>query len=303
MKSTTRILTPVGALSDERRWKDYWEMTKPRLSLMSVTTAILGYFAAGPQTDLVLFAALVAGTTLAAFGAAVLNQWWERDIDARMPRTADRPVAAGRVRPIVALNYGLALSFGGVLILGLWVNLAAAILAAATVALYILAYTPLKRTTPWATEVGALPGALPPLIGWVAAGAGFSALGWVLFAVLFAWQLPHFMAIAWMCREQYNGAGFRLLVAYDSTGIRVARRALVWTLVLVAASLLPLRDPAFGWLLGAAAVILGGLMLVPAVQFWRCAGDRLPAARTLFFASLAYLPLYLAALVADRFFV
>ncbi len=300
-------LTQNGGLrslvaSDAIRMRDFWEMTKPRLSLMSVATAILGYFAAGPTPDLEIFFHLCMGTTLAAFGCGVLNQWWEREADARMERTADRPVAAGRVAPWVALVYGLGLSLGGVVWMYLGVNTPSALLTAATVGLYILAYTPMKRRTPLATEVGAIPGALPPLIGWVAAGAGFSAMGWVLFAVLFAWQLPHFMAISWMCREDYERGGFRMLSVSDASGRRVARRAVVWTVVLVGVSLLPVREEGIGWLLAGVALFLGWVHLVPAVRFMRRPMEG-HHARRLFFMTLIYLPVYLGALVADRFFI
>lgn len=297
----SRGLRGVGELATFR-FRDFWELTKPRLSLMSVATAILGYFAAGPSPDLEIFFHLCMGTTLAAFGCGVLNQWWEREADARMERTADRPVAAGRVSPVVALVFGLVLSVGGVVWMYLGVNTPSAFLTGATVALYLLAYTPLKRRTPLATEVGAIPGALPPLIGWVAAGAGFSAMGWVLFAILFAWQLPHFMAISWMCREDYERGGFQMLSVRDSSGRSVARRAVLWTLVLLAVSLLPVREEGIGWLLGGVAVFLGWLHLAPAIRFMRCPAER-HHARRLFFMTLIYLPVYLGALVVDRFFI
>jgi len=304
MANLTQTQT-VGGLTRSAanaRFSDWWELTKPRLSLMSVATAILGYFAAGPSIDPALFLSLCAGTTLAAFGCGVLNQWWEREEDARMERTADRPIAAGRVSPAAGLAYGIALSGAGVLLLALQVSLAVSLLTLATVLLYILAYTPLKRVTPWATELGAIPGALPPLIGWVAAGAGFSAMGWLLFAILFAWQLPHFMAISWMCRKDYEAGGFRMLSVVDKSGRRVAIKALVWTLVLVALSFAPLREASFGWLLLVVSLILGYAHLAPAVRFVREPANRAHA-RRLFFATLVYLPLYLSALVVDRFFV
>jgi protoheme IX farnesyltransferase len=302
MRISTQTLRPSRVAADAAGLRDYLELTKPRLSLMAVATAVLGYFAAGPRHDPPLFAALVLGTTLAAFAAATLNQWWERAADARMARTADRPLPAGRMRPATALVFGLALAVAGVAVLLARVNPAAALLAAATILLYVGAYTPLKRVTPRAIELGAVPGALPPLIGWFAAGAGWSGLGWTLFAVLFAWQIPHFMAIAWLCRDDYRRAGFRIAGADAGADRSLAARALLWTLLLAAISLLPLRDPQTGWLLAAAAVLGAAAMLIPAWRWWRGAANE-ATARRLFRATLIYLPLYLGALVVDRFVI
>jgi len=300
MDMTTSVQVVSRAAEAGPRFSDYLELTKPRLSLMSVVSAVLGYFAAGPRTDMLVFGGLLCGTTLAAFGAAALNQWWEREADARMQRTSDRPVAAGRVSAQAALVYGVLLSVAGVALMYAGTNWVASALTAATVLLYVLAYTPLKKITPWATEIGAIPGALPPLIGWVAAGAGFSGLGWILFAFLFAWQIPHFMAISWNLREDYRAAGFRMLAVDDAHGARVAIKSLVWTVLLVAVSLLPAARPEMGWLFAVVAVLLGVYMLVPAVRF-ACGRERSVAARKLFVASIVYLPLYLMALVVDRF--
>ena len=298
----TKAIREFAPATSDASFSDWWELTKPRLSLMSVATAVLGYFAAGPKLDMSVFLSLCAGTTLAAFGCGVLNQWWEREADARMDRTADRPMAAGRIAPLEGLLYGLALSIAGVGLLAYNVNLPAALLTAATILLYILAYTPLKRVTPWATEIGAIPGALPPLIGWVAAGAGFSTMGWVLFAILFAWQIPHFMAISWMCRSDYERGGFKMLSVSDQKGLHVAVKALVWTVLLIGLSLVPLREAQLGWPLLVVALVLGYAHLMPAIRFVRNPGQRMHA-RKLFIATLIYLPVYLGALVADRFFI
>ncbi len=302
MNSSTTTYSGTRSTFAPPRLRDFMELTKPRLSLMSVATAVLGYFAAGPRMDLSVFLGLVAGTSLAAFGAAALNQWWEREADARMLRTADRPTASGRMQPAVALSFGIALSVTGVMLLWVLTGIWPAFLAALTILLYVLAYTPLKMKSPLATEVGAIPGALPPLIGWMAAGAGFSAMGWALFAVLFAWQIPHFMAISWNFREDYRRAGFQMLAVRDSSGKSVARRALVWSVVLVAVSFYPMVQPQVGWFLPLVAGLLGACMLIPSVQFlW--GKQRNLAARRLFIVTLAYLPLYLGALVADQFFI
>ena len=298
----TKAVKEYAPAASDAQFSDWWELTKPRLSLMSVATAVLGYFAAGPNLDLAVFFSLCLGTTLAAFGCGVLNQWWERDSDARMARTADRPIAAGRISPLHGLLYGIALSAAGVLLLLWQVNPAASALTLATVLLYVLAYTPLKKVTPLATELGAIPGALPPLIGWVAAGAGFSTMGWVLFAILFAWQIPHFMAISWMCRSDYERGGFKMLSVADTTGRRVAIKALAWTLLLIGLSLLPLREAQIGWPLLVVALVLGYAHLAPAIRFLRKPAEPLHA-RKLFMATLLYLPVYLGALVADRFFI
>jgi len=281
---------------------DFIELTKPRLSLMSVATAILGYFAAGPELNQIVFFSLAGGTSLAAFGAATLNQWWEREADAKMNRTADRPLAAGRMSPELALGYGLALSVVGVGLIWWGIDWLTAALTAATVGLYILAYTPLKKVTPWATEIGAIPGALPPLIGWVAAGAGFSTMGWILFGILFAWQIPHFMAISWNCRDEYAEAGFSMLAIEDKTGRTVGRRAFLWTVFLVLLSLAPVGKEGIGWPLAFVALLLGYQLLKPALAFARGRSIN-QAARKLFFATLIYLPVYLGALVVDRFFI
>ena len=281
---------------------DFVELTKPRLSMMSVATAVLGYYAAGPQVSLTTFIGLIFGTSLAAFGAAALNQWWEREADARMDRTAARPLASGKLSASSALIFGLGISFAGVWALWEFTGFWPAALAALTILLYVLAYTPLKMKTPLATEMGAIPGALPPLIGWTAAGAGFSAMGWALFAVLFAWQIPHFMAISWNFRDDYKKAGFEMLAVRDKSGKRVARNALIWSVILVGVSFYPIVESNVGWFLGICACLLGSCMLITSVQFlW--GQERDLAARQLFFVTLFYLPLYLVALIVDQFLV
>jgi len=302
MNSPATTYTDTRTAAGAPRLRDFFELTKPRLSMMSVATAVLAYFAAGPVNHLPTLLGLIAGTTFAAFGAAALNQWWEREADARMQRTATRPLASGKLTPTAALVFGLTISTLGVGLLWEMTGLWPALLAALTILLYVLAYTPLKMKTPLATEIGAIPGALPPLIGWTAAGAGFSGMGWALFAVLFAWQIPHFMAISWNLREDYRKAGFQMLAIRDASGRKVAWNALIWSIVLVGVSLYPITLPEVGWFLGVTATLLGATMLIPSVQFVRGAQRNL-AARRLFFATLTYLPLYLVALIVDQFLV
>jgi len=296
-RTTTFTSTESDATT---RFSDFWELTKPRLSLMNVVTAALGYFAAGPETNYLVFGSLLGGTTLAAFGAAALNMWWERHEDSLMERTASRPTVTGRVSMTQAWVVGIVLSLLGVLWLLFGVNWMASVLTAATVLLYVLAYTPLKKITPWATEIGAIPGALPPLIGWIAAGAGFSGLGWILFAFLFAWQIPHFMAICWNCRNDYEAAGFKTWAQEDPTGTNVAWRALLWTVAMVVISFLPWGTSGLGWLFLVSTSLLGLFILRPAIAFVQ-PSKRREAGRKLFLATIAYLPLYLMVLVVDRF--
>ena len=275
------------------------ELTRPRLSMLSVITAIVGYLAAQPQRDLSLLAYLILGTSLAAGGAAALNQWIERDADARMERTRNRPLPSGAVSPGLATAYGLALCIGGDLLLLVGVNGLAAFLALLTQLSYLLAYTPLKKHTPLSAEFGTIPGAIPPLIGWAAAEGGISLLGWLLFAIMVCWQIPHFMAIAWTHRQDYAKAGFQMSTVVEPSGRRSARKSLVFTIGLLVTSLLPTL---FGYTTiyyAFVAVAAGLWMLHRALRFCR-SEIRDEAARQLFLTSIGYLPLLFAALVLDR---
>ncbi len=280
---------------------EYWELTKPRLSMLSVLTAIVGYLAAKPEPHFIVIACLLLGTTSAAFGAGVLNQWLEREIDARMARTRGRPLPSGAVSPSAALLFGLALASLGPLVLWLGVNTLSALLALATLASYLLVYTPLKRRTPWCTIVGSVPGALPPLIGSAAASGSITPLGWILFGVLFAWQIPHFLALAWTYRRDYAQGGLPMSTVVDPTGRRAACVCLLFTAALLVCSVLPVALGLSGKIYGLVALGIGGWFLARAWKFARATNTArdLPA-RRLFLASLAYLPLTLAALVIDR---
>jgi len=279
----------------------YLELTKPRLSALSVVTALVGYLAAQPQGGLWVLGGLLVGTSLAAGAAGALNQYLERELDQRMARTRGRPVPSGVLPAEHALIFGLALAVAGLAVLALTTNLLATAITAAILLSYLGAYTPLKTRSPWCTVVGAIPGALPPLVGWAAATGTVSVLGWILFGLVFAWQIPHFFALAWTYRADYREAGMPMLTVVEPSGARAARQSLLFTLTLVALSLLPVAmGLTSAWFYGTVSLAAGGWFLLRAWQFAACLPSRDRAARKLFFASISYLPLLLAALVLDR---
>lgn len=281
--------------------REYWELTKPRLSLLSVITALVGYMAANPARDAGVFVALLFGTSLAAGAAGALNQWLEREVDRRMARTQNRPLPSGAVSPQAALIFGLSLGIVGSTLVWLGANPLAGVLTVATLVSYLLVYTPLKRITTWNTLIGAVPGALPPLIGWAAAQGNIAPLGWILFGILFCWQIPHFMAIAWLYRDDYAQGGFVMSTVNDPTGQSAARQSLSHCIILLAISLLPSFLGYTSLAYGGAALACGLVYLMAGFKFWRAAGqERTAASRKLFLASIAYLPLLLGALVVDR---
>ena len=291
---------PAISLSAQKpRFGDYLELAKPRLSLLSVATAVVGYFSTRTPWDAPTFFALLLGTSFSAAGVAALNQWMESDTDAVMKRTQDRPLPSGRVAPGSAFVLGWALCVAGLGMLFTKVNGLAAFFALATMVSYLALYTPAKRWSRWSTEIGAVAGAFPPLIGWAAADGKVTALGWILFGLLFFWQIPHFMAIAWTYRRDYDAVHFPMLAVRDDTGAKVARWSLVATVAVATVSVLPatlgLASPYYL----ATTLALGSWFTVRAVAFLRAA-PREAAARRLFFASIIWLPLQLAALVADR---
>lgn len=289
----------LAALAAPAGFADYLALTKPRLSLLSVLTILVGYLAARPPFVPLELLSVIVGGSLAAGGVAVLNQWLESDTDARMRRTADRPIPTGRVADGSAFVVGAFMCAGSLALLFAEVNGLAAFCALMTIAAYLGWYTPAKRWSRWSTEIGALAGAIPPLIGWSAGEGRISALGWALFGILFFWQIPHFMAIAWIYREDYAAVHFPMLPVRDPSGRRVAAWSLVATVLLVAVSLAPVfLKLADGWY-GLAAAAGGAWMLRRAAAFLRSDG-REPAARKLFLASIGYLPLVLGVLVADR---
>ena len=278
---------------------DLVELVKARLTLLVLLTTAVGFYLGAE--DPINFAALlhtVFGTAAAAAGAAALNQWWEYKLDAMMQRTRSRPVPAGRMRPQAAVVFGTALSIFGVAYLAFVCNALSAALAAITIIIYIFAYTPLKRISTLNTALGAVPGALPPMIGWAAARGTLNAGAWMLFAILFFWQLPHFFAIAWMYRDDYAQAGFQMISSDDRSGERSASQSVFFCMLLFIVAGLPafLGIATVFYLL--AELILGGVFIAVAMRFLktRTTSD----ARRLFITSIIYLPLLLVALVLSK---
>ena len=289
---------PLTVERPSTRAADYLALTKPRLNGLVVATSAAGYYL-GVQgsTDLLAMASAVAGTALVAGGAAVLNQVYERDTDALMRRTRMRPLPDGRIPLAEATIFGLALSAAGLGVLATRTNLAAAALALATLVIYLTVYTPMKRRTPLATLVGAVPGALPPLIGWTASHGTISIGGITLFAIVFLWQIPHFMAIAWLYRDDYGRAGFPMLPVVDPEGRRAGRQAVIYALALVPVSLVPTLAGISGRVYFGIALALGVALLWLAVRFATERTDA--AARRLFFGSITYLPLLWVVMIGN----
>lgn len=297
----TPILAPAAPLSSSKSWSAHaaavYALTKPRLAAMSVLTTLVAYATARPAVS--TLPATILGTVLSAAGALALNQWWEREADARMARTRGRPLPRAQLTPRCALGWSMAFSVGGVATLAAGVNVTAAALAAATIVIYGLIYTPLKRRTRWATEVGSLSGALPALLGNAAAGDLGARPGLVLTSILLLWQMPHFFAIGWRHRRDYQAAGFPLRPAVDPTGRNTAVWSFGYTVLLAPVSLLPWIAGWLGVVYGVSAALAGGWLLWHAGRFLFTA-DRDDAARGLFRATLAYLPFVLGALLIDR---
>lgn len=278
---------------------DLLDLTKARLNLLVLITTFVGYWMGAPGA--INWAQLVQamlGTALCAASAAAFNQLWEVKVDAMMPRTASRPIVAGRMSRGSALGVAFVLGVAGTAWLALAVNHLSAILAASTIVIYVLLYTPLKRRTAWCTLVGAVSGAIPPVVGWAAANPSLSVGAWVLFGVLFTWQMPHFLAIAWMYREQYRGAGLVMLKRDDETGLPTAVTSLIFTFLLTAVTLVPFNTGLAGSTYLGGALVINSLFFLAALHF--CADRSRPVARRLFFASIAYLPLILGLMVFTK---
>ena len=278
---------------------DYVTLTKPRLNMLVVMTTLVAYYVGrrvgAPLAELVH---TVVGTTLVAAGASAINQVWERDTDRLMRRTRRRPLPDARVAVTPALAFGIVLTLAGLAELWMFVNPLSAGVAAVTMLSYVFWYTPLKRRSSLSTIVGAVPGALPALIGWAAATNSLSLPGWALFAIVFMWQMPHFLAIAWMYRDDYARAGMPLLPVIAPDGRSTGRQAVLYAAATIPVSLLPTAVGLAGPRYLAAALVLGAIVVWLAFEF--AATRSHGAARRLFFATIIYLPLLWLVLVLDH---
>lgn len=278
---------------------DLWQLTKPGITrLVLVTTAVGFYLGSTGSFDWLLLLNALVGTGLLAAGTNALNQYAERKVDAQMKRTRSRPLPAGRIGPSTALVFSVGISVAGTLYLALLVNLLTAFLGAAALLVYIFAYTPLKQRTWWCTVVGAVPGAIPPMMGWTAVTGRLDVLAWVLFGIVFLWQMPHFYAIGWMYRHDYARAGFPMLPVVDDEGERTARQIIVYTAALVAVSALTTVLGLTGAIYLAGAVTLGLAFLALGVALAVTRSGL--HARRLFLGSVVYLPVLLLLMVVDK---
>jgi len=299
MKVTTAESIAAPAIERSSLWSVLMDLTKIRLTSLVLLTTLVGfYIAQRGSLDLWLLIHTLVGTALVAGGASALNQFLERDYDALMRRTQSRPLPSGRLQPETVLIFGGVSASVGMLYLACLVNPLTSLLSAITLVTYVLVYTPLKRVTPLNTLVGAIPGALPPLMGWTAARGEVSVDGWALFAILFFWQLPHFLAISWLYREEYERAGFAMLSVFDPDGRQTGQQAVCHTLGLLPVSLCPFLFHLAGPLYVTGALVLGGTFLAFAFQFARKL--RPVDARKLFYVSIVYLPVLLGLMVFDK---
>lgn len=294
------MAAPGRALSLRARAAAFYVLTKPGITRHILFTTAAGFYMAAPTggLDLIVLLHMLIGTTLASSGTLALNHYVERDIDALMKRTAQRPIPAGMVTPREALCFAWTLALAGLAYQGLLVNWTTALITAATLISYIFIYTPLKRRTSLNTLVGAVPGALPILAGWTATGRGADLGGWLLFTILFLWQIPHFLALAWLYREDYRQGGFVMLSAVDPDGRRTSRQIVNYGAILLPVSLLPSAIGMTGVLYFAGAFLLGLAFLTVGLKTLTSNDD--VWSRRLFFASVIYLPLLLLLLVLGK---
>ncbi len=305
MGAASGVATPAAApieaigLRVKARWGDFYELTKPRMNFLVVATTMVGYALATPNwSNWKLLLHTLLGTALTAAAASVLNQYTEREFDALMPRTRNRPLPGGRVVPTEALAWGVLLGICGLVELAFFVNGLTALLGAFTLASYVWLYTPLKRVTTLCTIVGAVPGAIPPMMGVAAVTGDLTPTAWALFGILFLWQMPHFLAIAILYRDDYAKGGFMMLPVIDERLVSTGRQIIVYSLALIPVTLMPSLYGIAGIYYFAAAFLMGMAFLGFGVI---CAVTRKRAdARQLFFASIVYLPCLLGALMMDK---
>jgi protoheme IX farnesyltransferase len=289
----------VSLPASRTRASDFLTLTKPRVNLLVVATALAGYYmGAGTDSQWPVLVSVVMGTALVSGGSAAFNQILERDTDAQMRRTRGRPMPDGRLQVAEAAPFAVALIGLGLAQLALGANLLTAGVAAATAMLYVFVYTPLKRRTSFATVVGAVPGAMPPLIGWTAARGALDPAGWPLFGIVFLWQLPHFLSIAWMYRDDYERGGFPMLPVVEPDGRSTGRQAMLYAAALLPASLAPTVLGLAGSAYFAGALALGLAFLGLTIRFGLL--RTLGAARLLFAGSVLYLPALWILMIADR---
>ncbi len=294
MKSSVSAVSAAPSRSN-----DLVALAKPRLNLLVVVSAVAGYvMASGDTHDVWRLLSMTAGTALVAGGASAFNQIMERGPDALMQRTRLRPMPDGRLATREAWMFGAVLTLAGLGILAVGANLLSALVAFVTMASYAAVYTPLKRYSSFATVVGAIPGALPPVIGWAAALDELSQGAWVLFGILFLWQLPHFLAIAWIYREDYARAGFPMLPVIDADGRSTGRQAVVYALALLPLSLAPTLVGMAGPIYFGGALVLSLAFVALSIRFG--ISRSVPDARRLFFGSIIYLPLLWMLMIGDR---
>lgn len=279
--------------------RDLFALTKPRITFMVLVTSAAGYFlAAGGRPDPVAMLVAITGIALVAAGTSGLNQVWERNIDAKMERTRRRPLPAGRVSLVAALLFTSVLAIGGVIYLELFVNRLTAGLAALSIFSYVFVYTPLKPVSSVSTLIGAIPGALPIMGGWTAVNGDLGPGAWALFGILFFWQLPHFLALAWLFREDYQRGGLKMLGVDDPDARQTRTHSVLYAAALLPASLFPVVIGMTGWVYLAVALALGVAYGWAAIRFFMHAD--VPTARKLFRFSLVYLPVLLLTLSLDR---
>jgi heme o synthase len=289
----------VALAQTRTRTADFVALAKPRLNVLVVASTAAGYaMADGESLGALRVIGMLLGTGLVAGGASAFNQVLERDADALMRRTRMRPLPDQRLLVMEGVVFGATISVTGLLMLAAAANLLAAGVALATLLSYVAVYTPLKRLSSFATVIGAIPGALPPVIGWAAARNALSGEAWVLFGIMFLWQLPHFLAIAWIFREDYGRAGFPMLSVIEPDGLSTARQSIVYAAALVPLSLAPTLIGLAGRLYFAGALLFGLAFLYLAFRFARTRSIR--DARTLFFGSIIYLPLLWIVMIANK---